>query len=288
MITLRQTRGQKQSCEDNFTDWLIDELTILGEAFGELLTAERQAIYARALSDIPKDQLHRAILTAVKELKWFPKVAELRELAGVSYGIAIDGRPGPEEAWARMPKGERIEEDTVIWCEEERSAYNACRSLLLNGDLIGARMAFKERYERELAAARAEARPVRWSISAGYDMEHRLSALASAVQEKRISLNGALDFIPGERQFDFAHMLPAGQAKGLLTGHAEVLPPLPGLPGILARMQMEGTVPEELKPSSRSCPTPLSEDELRKRREELKAQTEFIKRSRNGTSNGTT
>ncbi len=286
---MRQTREQKQSCEDNFTDWLVDELTILGEAFGEVLTAERQAIYARALSDIPKDQLHRAILTAVKELKWFPKVAELRELAGVSFSLAIDGRPGPEEAWARMPKGERIEDDTVIWCEEERAAYDACRSLLLNFDLIGARMAFKERYERELAEARAEGRRVRWSISAGYDMEQRLSALASAVQDKRISLSGALDFVPGEKRSDFAQMLPAGQAKGLLTGHVDVLPELPGLPGVLARMRMAGTVPEELKPSTPSRPSPpLSEDELRKRRQELRAQTEFIKRSRNRISNGTT
>lgn len=268
---------------------MVDELTVLGEAFGELLTAERQAIYARALSDIPKDQLHRAILAAVKELKWFPKVAELRELAGVSYGIAVDGRPGPEEAWARMPKGERIEDDTVIWCEEERAAYDACRSLLLNGDLIGARMAFKERYERELAEARSEGKRVCWSISAGYDMEQRLSALASAVQDKRISLKGALDFIPGDRQSDFAHMLPAGQAKGLLRGHAEVLPELPGLPGILARMRMEGTVPEDLKPSTPSRPSPpLTEGELQKRRQELRAQKEFIEHSRNGTSSGTT
>lgn len=266
---------------------MVDELTILGEAFGEVLTAERQAIYAKALSDVPKDQLHRAILAAVRELKWFPKVAELRELAGVSYGIANDGRPGPEEAWARMPKGERAEDDTVIWCEEERAAYDACRSLILNGDQIGARMAFKERYERELAEARAEGRTVCWSISAGYDMEQRLSALASAVQDKRISLNGALDFIPGERRSDFAQMLPPGQVKGLLAGHANVLPDLPGLPGVLARMRMEGTVPQELRPSVRNHPSPLSEEERRKRREELKAQTEFIKRSRNGTSNGT-
>lgn len=266
---------------------MVDELTILGEAFGEVLTAERQAIYARALSDISKDQLRGAILTAVKELKWFPKVAELRELAGVSYGIASDGRPGPEEAWASMPKGERIEEDTVVWCEEERTAYDACRSLLLDGDLIGARMAFKERYERELSKARSENKAVHWSISAGYDMEQRFSALASAVQDRRISLDNALNFIPGERISDFAQMLPPPQTRGLLAGKVEALPDLPGLPGVLARMRMEGTVPEELKPTACSRSSPLGEDELRKRKEELRAQTEFIKRSRNGTSKGT-
>ena len=265
-------------------DWINDELTILAEAFGERLTEERQEIYCAGLADIQRERLAASFRRARYELKWFPKLAELRELSGASGTNYADGRPGPEEAWARMPKGERIENDTVVWCEEERAAYEACRSLLLNGDLIGARMAFKERYERELAEVRAAGRPARWTISAGYDMEQRLSALSSAVQDKRISLNGALDFIPGERRSDFAQMLPPGQAKGLLPGRVEVLPDLPGLPGVLARMRMEGTVPEELKPSARAERTPLGEDELRKRKEELKAQADFLKRSRNGTS----
>lgn len=239
-------------------------------------------MYAEDLCDIPQENLARAFQKARKEYEYpkLPPVAFIRRMAGAS--AEIDGRPGPEEAWARMPKGERIEDDTVIWCEEERAAYDACRSLLLNGDQIGARMAFKERYERELAESRAMGRPAHWSISAGYDMEQRLSVLASGVEDNRISLNGALDFIPGERRSDFAQMLPPAQAKGLLAGRVEVLPELPGLQGVLARMRMEGTVPEELKPTVRTDRVPLGENELRKRREELRAQTKFIKSSRNG------
>ncbi len=286
MITLRQTQEQKRSCEDSFADWLVDELTILGEAFGEVLTAERQAIYARALSGIPKDQLQRAILTAVKELKWFPKVAELRELAGVSYGLANDGRPGPEEAWARMPKGERMEDDSVVWCEEERIAYGACRSLLIEGDQIGARMAFKERYERAVAEARAQGKRVNWTMSSGYDVEHRLTTLTSAFNEKRIDLEYALNFVPSERQEDFARMLPPGTVKGLLTGRSEKLPDLPGLPGLLTKMKMHGFAPPELAENSRPKLVPAAEltpEERHKRREELIAQVEYLKRSRNGS-----
>jgi len=73
--------------------------------------------------------------------------------------------PGPEEAWARMPKGERMEDDSIVWCKEERLAYGACRSLLLDGDQIAARMAFKERYERELAESRSQGTPVQWTVS---------------------------------------------------------------------------------------------------------------------------
>jgi hypothetical protein len=270
-------------------DWIIDELTILAEAFGETVTEQRQEIYCGGLVEIPQDQLRVAFRRARYELKWFPKLAELRELAGVSLQDCNDGRPGPEEAWARMPKGERMEEDSVVWCEEERAAYSACRRLLSDGDLIGARMAFKERYQKELTEARSQRRPVQWTMSVGYDVEHRLTTLATAVQEKRMSLESALNFVPGERRNHFSQMLPPAEARGLLTGKVEKLPNLPGLPGVLAKMRMDDTVPEELKATARSphrTPAERSEDEVRTLREKANAQIEFLKRSRNGSQGG--
>ena len=152
-----------------FLEWIHNELTTLAEAFGEPLTDQRQDIYFAGLVDIPQDHLRVAFRRARYELKWFPKLAELRGLAGAQSDAPNDGRPGPEEAWARMPKGEHMEDDSIVWCEEERAAYAACRCLLLDGDQIGARMAFKERYVRELEEARSQERPVRWTMSAGYD-----------------------------------------------------------------------------------------------------------------------
>ncbi len=272
-----------------FLEWINDELTILAEAFGEPLTEQRLEIYCGGLADIRQNQLQIVFRRARYELKWFPKLAELRELAGALPASPSDGRPGPEEAWARMPKGEHMEDDSIVWCEEERIAYAACRSLLLDGDPIGARMAFKERYEREMAEARSHGRPVRWTMSAGYDIGHRLATLATAVQEKRMSLEGALNFVPGERRNDFAQMLPTGETKGLLTGQAVNLPDLPGLAGILAKMQMEGIVPEELKGDSRPLyrtPSERSPAEARELRERVNAHIEFLKRSRNGSGSG--
>lgn len=281
---MQLAQGQEKSSDDSFSDWLVRQILALAEAFGEGLTAERQAIYAGALADIPRDRLQRAIQLAVRELKWFPKVAELRELANTTLESNCS-RPGPEEAWARMPKGGRMEDDSVVWCEEERAAYSACRSLLLEGDLIGARMAFKERYEKELLEARSHARPVHWIMSAGYDINHRLTTLVTAVQERRLSLENALAFVPGERQSEFARMLPPGEAAGLLKGDIDKSPSLPGLPGILAKMRMEGTIPEDLKPDSRppqGNPSDRSPEEARELREKANAQREFLRRSRNG------
>lgn len=63
-------------------EWLNDQLTILAEAFQIAWTAQTQALYIEALADLPKQQLQQAVMRAVRELKFFPKIAELREMAG--------------------------------------------------------------------------------------------------------------------------------------------------------------------------------------------------------------
>jgi hypothetical protein len=65
--------------------WLVDELTILAEALGEVVTIERLRIYSRDLaSDLTREQLQIALTRARRELRFFPKISELRELAGAS------------------------------------------------------------------------------------------------------------------------------------------------------------------------------------------------------------
>jgi len=54
---------------------------MLAEAFAEPLTEERMEIYIRALADIQQDRLRISFQRALQELTWFPKVAELRNLA---------------------------------------------------------------------------------------------------------------------------------------------------------------------------------------------------------------
>lgn len=268
-------------------EWISDELTVLAEAFGETPSEQRQEIYCQALADIARPQLRVAFRRARYELKYFPKIAELRELAGSLPDTLADGRPGSEEAWARMPKGDRIEEDSVVWCEEERTAYESCRGLLLQGNQVGARVAFKERYEKELRQARSQLRPVQWIVSTGFDIEHRMMTLAAAVRENRITLKSAIHYVPLERQDDFALMLPSSMTAGLLKGTVEQQANLPGLPGLLAKMHMSGVLPDIAKTSPRGAqrtPADRSPEEAHKLRENVTAQIEFLKRSRQKSS----
>ena len=82
-IILRPTPGSKSDLENvsDIHSWIGDQLTALAEGFGETITDERMEIYARALDDIPQDRLGIAFQRVLRELTFFPKVAELRTLA---------------------------------------------------------------------------------------------------------------------------------------------------------------------------------------------------------------
>src|SRR2546423_11253334 len=63
--------------------WRTKQLIALAEAFREPVPPECLAMYVESLSDLSDDQMQLCIARAVRELKWFPKIAELRELAGI-------------------------------------------------------------------------------------------------------------------------------------------------------------------------------------------------------------
>jgi hypothetical protein len=65
--------------------WIVDQLTILAEALGESgerVSPQRLEIYARELADVNRAHLEVAFARARRESKFFPKIAEVRELAG--------------------------------------------------------------------------------------------------------------------------------------------------------------------------------------------------------------
>lgn len=66
-------------------------------AFDKPLSKDQQLVYYSYLNDIPPDVLASAVGRAVVELKWFPKVSELRALA-VEATTAGKYAP-PAEAW---------------------------------------------------------------------------------------------------------------------------------------------------------------------------------------------
>ena len=96
-----------------------------------------------------------------------------------------DGRPGPEEAWAEICKPDS---ETIIWTQEMADARRVIAELRNQGDMIAARMAFKEAYERFVMTARAHRIPVKFQVSLGYDKLGHAPALADAVRRNVLPL----------------------------------------------------------------------------------------------------
>jgi len=156
---------------------LIKAIAVTAELTGTEMSDAAARIFAEDLSLYPL----RSVLTALTRCR--------RELKGRLTLIdvinrIVDGRPGVEEAWSMFPKSES---DSVVWTDEMREASGAAASLLYEGDRIGARMAFKERYLIELQKARSDGVPVTWTLSAGHDSAGRVAAVREAEAHGRIA-----------------------------------------------------------------------------------------------------
>jgi hypothetical protein len=62
--------------------WIVQQLVFLAVALDAEVNDGRFKIYARDLRDLPRNQLEIAFGRARRELKFFPKIAELRALTG--------------------------------------------------------------------------------------------------------------------------------------------------------------------------------------------------------------
>jgi hypothetical protein len=170
------------------------------------------------------------------DLKGYPEVNVLRalercrkELTGRLTLSAIidrlnedDGRPTGDEAWS-LAIGATDEAETVVWSDEMQQAFAIARPVLDCGDKVGARMAFRDAYERIVRQNREVSRKPVWSASLGWDKGRRIEALAKA---ERIGL------------------LPSTTVAALMPPSADVLP-LSGLVA-LAALPAPGVVDDGL------------------------------------------
>jgi hypothetical protein len=107
-------------------------------------------------------------------------------------GLAThDGRPGADEAWAIALRAVD-EADTVVWTDETAQAWAIARTVLDAGDEVGARVAYRDAYNRLVDEARAARRPAAWNASLGFDPDRRAAAIVEAKAAGRYAVVDAL------------------------------------------------------------------------------------------------
>jgi len=130
--------------------------------------------------------------------------------------LARDGRLGVEEAWARsLPALD--ERQTVVWCEEMAEAFAVARPLLVQGDTVGARMAFRETYARLIEHSRSNREQPRWHVSEGRDPALRVAAVRAAVEAGCLTMGRAEPYLA----------LPAPRPQGSSSGETAALGGVP-------------------------------------------------------------
>lgn len=164
---------------------VLKAIAITAQIYGKEFSEDAARIYAGDLGGFPEEAVLTALSRCRKELRTFPAIADI--LARID-----DGRPGPEEAWAMLPKEE---ESSVVWTEEMRSAFGSVRGLLAE-DPIAARMAFREVYTKLLTEARSERRDPRWEPSLGLSKATHAPALLEAARKGRLSQSHVAALLP--------------------------------------------------------------------------------------------
>lgn len=167
--------------------------------------------------------------------------AERPDFAPAPNGIVarcklLDGRPTDDEAWA-ISLTSRDERETVVWTTEMGEAFRLCAPVLNGGDEVGARMAFKDAYNRLVAAARLANKPAVWSVSEGWDLDRR------KLEVKRAVRAGLLPAPPEHLMLTTNSETPAERPEGLkrvLEAVAQLENPLEKLERLrLERVQAE-------------------------------------------------
>lgn len=106
-----------------------------------------------------------------------------------------DGRPSADEAWPQALKA-ADESLSFVWTEEMAKAWYQCQPVFEQGDEIGARMAFRQTYQRLIDDARLRMKPVKWSVMLGHDPELRVQAVTQAEAKGYISHEQAQHQLP--------------------------------------------------------------------------------------------
>jgi hypothetical protein len=163
---------------------ILNTLEAMTYLYSVRMTREALVLFLSDLEHLAENDLLESLRRCRRELKRFPTVADIIERLPNSF-------PGAEEAWARCPKSDA---ESVAWTDQMREAYALVDDMIYTGQLVEARMAFKEKYKQLVCQAIAHNQKPNWSISLGEAKPGReiamkqLKELAASHNKKRLEL----------------------------------------------------------------------------------------------------
>lgn len=151
-----------------------------------------KVVWAEALGACSREELAAGISGCLRK-DWPPTLPEFLKLCRQPENTNVPGgHPTANEAWG-MALLSRDEAETVVWTEQIAEAAGIAQAILDAGDDVGARMAFRDAYERIL---RERPKSPMWFPSLGSDPARRTAALERAVMAGRLTDSHAAGLLP--------------------------------------------------------------------------------------------
>lgn len=169
---------------------VLKALAVTAELTGAEFSKDALGMMLNDLSGYPEPSVLQALDRCRKELR-----GRLTLGAILDRIEEEDGRPGADEAWA-IAIGAQDEAETVVWTEEMAQAFEVARPVLDARDKVGARVAFRDAYERLVRNAREAGAGCCWTVSLGHDEQRRAASLQTAVTAGRLPSETAMRYLP--------------------------------------------------------------------------------------------
>lgn len=155
-----------------------------------LLQSDVLAWWWKALEPYSLQNVSAAIALHSRQSAFKPKPADLIDIINQQ-----DGRPTADEAWP-MALLAMSEGSTVVWTEETEQSWYHCYPTIEVGDKIGARMAFRQHYQKLIDHARMNGVAAKWNVSLGQDQSHRETTLKLAHQKGFLTKDWVKNLLP--------------------------------------------------------------------------------------------
>jgi hypothetical protein len=157
----------------------IKSLVAMAAVFRHEIKPEIYDIYWSIFSEYELVEFKQACSKCTLDNKFFPVPADIiQHIPSAQKNIHV----GAEEAWA-IAEEAMDEHSTVFVTNEILEAKVICQDLYDSGDKVGARMAFKDAYNRIIKTAQ----PPKWKMSEGYDKARKQDAIRNALALGRLS-----------------------------------------------------------------------------------------------------
>lgn len=158
------------------SEMLLKAVAVTSRLMGTDFDDDMARMFCADLTGYPEGQVMNALARCRQEVRTRLTLADV-------LNRIDDGRPGPDEAFAMLP---RDEAETTVWTREMRLAWDASR----HGETeITRRQGFREKYMALVIEARRGHVPPQWEPSIGWDKNGRDGPLTAAVLAGRLALD---------------------------------------------------------------------------------------------------